>query len=116
MGRQSILEKKMTSGRVFRYLLERPEADKKLVIARRYLDKLFKSKKSNRKKEYKQQLDNILKFLVCDSTDLTEYKEKLKKLKKDFAHESEKRSHLQDRVLTLERKLRNLKQATQPIS
>ena len=106
MGRQSLLEKKMISGRVFRYLLERPDTQKKLVIARRYLEKLFKSKKSDKKKEYKEQLDNILKSLVSDSTDLTEYKKKFKKLKKEYHHESLRRAKLQDKVLTLERKLR----------
>ena len=76
MGRKGLLEKTMTSGRILRFLLDRSEAKEKLIIARRVLDKLFKSKKSDRKKAYRNELDNVLKYLVSHSTDLSE--EKLK--------------------------------------
>ena len=110
MGRKGALEIKMTSGKVLHFLSERPDSKAKLVVCERYLDKLFKSKHSDRKKEYRQQLSNIMKYLVKDSTDLLETKEKLRQAKKRIEHESEKRANLQDRNLKLETKLKELEQ------
>ena len=110
MGRKGALEIKMTSGKVLRFLSERPDSKAKMVVCERYIEKLFKSKHSDRKKEYKEQVTNIMKYLVRDSTDFLEMKEKLRETKKRLEHESEKRANLQDRNLKLQMKVREIQQ------
>ena len=110
MGRKSILEKKMTSGRVLQCLCDRPDSKAKLVISRRHLDLLFKSRNSQRKKEYRQNVDNIMKYLVRDSSDLVEVKQKLWDTRERLEHESERRAAIEDQNLELQRKVAELEQ------
>ena len=87
----------MIGGRILRSLWERePE---KLRIAQRYLEKLYKSKNSTRKTMYCKQLENIMKFFLRDSADLTELKERHRSLNTDYARVSAKRAALQDQLL-----------------
>ena len=105
MGRKGKLEISMVSGRIYTFLKERPDSQAKMVVCQRYLEKLFKSKDSVKKKEYKAQLTNILEFLVRDSTDKLELKDKLDREGKELDKQIQKRVELQDHVIFLERRL-----------
>ena len=84
MGRKGALEIKMTSGKVLHFLSERPDSKAKLVVCERYLDKLFKSKHSDRKKEYRQQLRRFL--LLYDFFQETEDGKKIYLSKQRYFH------------------------------
>ena len=104
MPRISKLETDMITGRILRSLLDRePE---KLRIANRHLEKLYKSKNSERKKQYRQELENIINFFIRDSGDLSELKGGYKELQKKYTQVSKKRAELQDRLLISERQAR----------
>ena len=105
MGRKGKLEISMVEGKILGFLKNRPDSQAKMVICQRYLEKLFKSKASNKKKEYKEQLTNILEFLVRDSTDKVEFKTKLETARAELETQIQKRVELQDSVIFLERKL-----------
>ena len=105
MGRKGKLEISMVSGRIYTFLKERPDSQAKMVVCQRYLEKLFKSKDSVKKKEYKAQLTNILEFLVRDSTDKLELKAKLDKEREEAERQIAKRVELQEHVIFLERRL-----------
>ena len=101
MPKRSKLETEMLKGRILRSLLDRqPE---KLAIAVRHLEKLYRSRNSDRKKEYRQELENIIKYLVRDSGDLIEVRTAYKALEKKYTQVSKKRAQLQDRLLISER-------------
>ena len=108
MGRKSALEIKMAGGRILRFLLEREDSRDKMMICERYIEKLFKSKNSSKKKEYRTQVLNIMKFLVRDSTDKNETETKLKAMTQRFHKECDRRSKLQDDLLVMDRKLATL--------
>ena len=105
MGRKGKLEISMINPGILRFLKERPDSQAKMVVCQRYLDKLYKSKDSVKKKEYKAQMSSILEFLVRDSTDKLELKAKLDKEREEVERQNSKRVELQDHVLSLERKL-----------
>ena len=105
MGRKGKLEISMVEGKILGFLKNRPDSQAKMVICQRYLEKLFKSKDSVKKKEYKAQLNNILEFLVRDSTDKIELKAKLLKEREESGRQIKKRVQLRDHVISLERKL-----------
>ena len=50
MGRKGKLEISMVSGRIYTFLKERPDSQAKMVVCQRYLEKLFKSKDSVKKR------------------------------------------------------------------
>ena len=105
MGRKGKLEIAMVNGRVYRFLKERPDSQAKMVVCQRYLEKLFKSKDSVKKKEYRAQMTSILEFLVRDSTDKLELKVKLEEERQELDTQISKRVELQDHILSLERRL-----------
>ena len=105
MGRKGKLEISMVNSRVFSFLKERPDSKAKMVVCQRYLEKLYKSRDSVKKKEYKAQMTSILEFLVRDSTDKLELTAKLEKERQETEKQVAKRVELQERVHSLERKL-----------
>ena len=109
MGRKGKLELSMLTG-ILRFLKERPDSQGKMVICERYLEKLYKSRDSVKKKEYKAQLHNILEFLVRDSTDKLELKAKLEREREEVERQNSKRVQLHDHVISLERELSSLRE------
>jgi len=108
MGRKGKLEISMVNTRVYRFLKDRPDSQAKMVVCQRYLEKLYKSRDSVKKKEYKAQMNSILEFLVRDSTDKLELKAKLDKEREEAERQISKRVELQERVHSLEARLRTL--------
>ena len=105
MGRKGKIEIAMVEKRVYAFLKERPDSQAKMAVCQRYLEKLYKSRDSVKKKEYKAQLSNILEVLVRDSTDKLELQAKLDSEREELASQISKRVELRDTVITLERKL-----------
>ena len=108
MGRKGKLEISMVNSPVYRFLKQRPDSQAKMVVCQRYLEKLYKSRDSMKKKEYKAQMNSILEFLVRDSTDKMELKAKLDKEREETERQISKRVELQESVRCLEARLRTL--------
>ena len=106
MGRQSLLERNLTSGRVLLSLLQRDDAAKKLEIARKLLSRLYKAK--DRKKVHLETLDNMCKRLCSDSCDKTELLEKLNAAREECKEQIQKRVEVQGLLIEEKRKNKNL--------
>ncbi len=96
MPRRTKQYSQLISGRVPPFLLEREDTEKKLTCCRKVLASLEKSRSSERRAMYREQLDNAFKRLSADSTDVTMYRDKLKKARSDCERESRKRAEYCD--------------------
>ena len=103
MPRLSKEHTELLSGKVYRFLLEREDTKKKLSICRQKLASLEKARSSDRRKMYREQLDNCFKKLCSDSTDAVEFREKLRTARSETDRQSRKRAELADQVLLLQR-------------
>lgn len=103
MGRKTKQKIEFTERRVYSYLLEREDTKKKLTALEQIFESFTKTRNSDRKKKYKADLMNAFRVLCSDSTDLIEWKEKLKKARESSERQSKKRAELTDIVLALER-------------
>lgn len=111
MGRDSRLKKRLKS-KVFRRLLERPDTSEKISICQDVVTSLLKSRSSDRRKLFREQLELIHQNLCSDSTDLLEWKEKYNKLQKEqltnSKENSDKRCKLQDKVNELQQQVKTV--------
>jgi len=107
MGRQSLLEKNLTNGKVLEFLLQREDAAEKLSISRKLLLRLYKSKQTDRKKNTLKILDNLLMRLCSDSCDNIENLKKLHAASQKCSEQTRKRVEAQE--LLLEEKRKNKK-------
>ena len=96
MPRRTKQHSQLISGRIPPFLLEREDTDKKLTCCRKVLASLEKSRSSERRAMHREQLDNAFKRLCVDSTDVTMYRDKLKKARSDCERESRKRAEFCD--------------------
>ena len=110
MGRNTKELNELVNKRVFKYLLERQSAAARLKAVRTVTERLLKTRSSNgdRKKLYKDQLDNAHKVLCCLATDGEELLEKHKKLKSDYDQVIKSRSEVSDMNVALHEKLRKM--------
>ena len=109
MPRPSKEKIRMTNGKVFRFLMERPLCQQKFKICCDLLQSILKTRSNNkeRRDKYILQLTNTFKRLCSDSTDLLEAKEKLKQCSTKIAASQEKRSDQRDYIIKLENKLKD---------
>ena len=105
MPRLSKEKQALISGKVYRFLMDRPDTKKKFKICSDILQSLILTPSNNqkRRKKYIQQLENCFKKLTSESTDLILFKKKLDKTSDDLERQSRKRCELQDRLLEVER-------------
>ena len=108
MPRVSKQKKELTERRVPRSYLERPDTQKKFDVVSGLLQSVLKTRSTNkeRKDNYIKKLENCLKVLCCQSTDLLESREKLETARKEIGRQNDLRSECQDRALELEYKLK----------
>ena len=105
MPRLSKEKQALISGKIYRFLMDRPDTKKKFTICSDILQSLIKTPSNNQKRrmKYIQQLENCFKKLTSESTDLLLIKKKLDKTSDDLATQCGKRCKLQDRLLEVER-------------
>lgn len=104
MPRRTKQHTQLISGRVPAFLLEREDTQKKLTCCRKVLASLEKSRSSDRRALYREQLDNAFKRLCSDSTDMIMYRDKLKNARADTEREARKRAQYNDLWLNEQRK------------
>ena len=108
MPRVSKERKELTEKKVLRYLLQRPDTEKKLNVVSGLLNSILKTRSTNnqRKQGYIEQLENCFKVLCTHSTDLLETRERLETAQKEIGRQNDLRCQSQDQVLILKRKLK----------
>ena len=94
MPKTSKLELDFYRKRLYPFLLERPVTNKTIVIFEKVLNSLLKAKSSARRKEYRERLEKIIRNLAVQSEDLIELKLKHKKLQKKYDDLQEKHSNM----------------------
>ena len=82
MGRTSKEHKTLTKP-VLRFLIDRESTAKNLKVCRQVLESILKSRASERKNMYKEQLDNIFKNLCVSNSDKEDLKKKVVATQKD---------------------------------
>ena len=110
MGRLTKEHKFLTSN-ILGYLLEPEEVQKKLEISLNVLESFRKTRNSDRKKKYKEQLINIFKHLCLDSYKLEKSKEAFDKTTTELEERiSQKDDHAQswkNKFIKLEMKIQD---------
>jgi hypothetical protein len=103
MGRVSKEFKNLTKN-VSQFLTEQETTQKNLKACRRVLESILKSRASEKKKRYKQQLDNMFKNL-CVGLDTNEKLQKqLDESRKENARLRQKKNEWHDKYLRLQTK------------
>ena len=94
MPKRSKLELDFYRKRLYPFLLERPNTNKIIQIFERLLNSLLKAKSSFRRQEYREKLEKVIKNLAVQSEDLLELQEKHKILQKKYSNLQEKASKI----------------------
>ena len=109
MGRNT-KEKNLLTKKVLSFLLDTETTKEKLKVCFMTLDSLSRSRSSTRRKHFRDQMELIFQNLCVHSTDKEMYIKRFLKVKSDFSKESSRRSELQTHVITLERRISELKE------
>ena len=101
MGRVSKEFKNLTK-KVPQFLIERETTKKNLKACRRVLESILRSRASEKKNRYKEELDNIFKNLCIGLQDKEEMEQKLKLLQEENQRLREKKNDWYDKYLRLQ--------------
>ena len=104
MGRKTKEKIELTEKRVYSYLLEREDTKNKLTALEQIFESFAKSRSSERKQKFRADMMNSFRVLCSQSTDLLEWKAKLKNARKASELNGRKRAGLADKILALERR------------
>ena len=104
MPRLSKEKKELILGKVYPFLMDRPDTAKKYKIVSDILQSILKTKSNNgtRRKKYLDELQNCFQKLTSQSTDLIETRQKLKQVRNDLERQSRKRCEIQDKLIEAE--------------
>tara|TARA_B110000467_G_scaffold127859_1_gene121096 strand:+ start:700 stop:1014 length:315 start_codon:yes stop_codon:yes gene_type:complete len=85
----------------YRFLLEQEDVQKRIKICDTILDSMLKSR-GVRKKKYREELQNVHKFLSIKLSDYEKLKKKYSDLEKKYEQSQKKNAELSDRNVRLE--------------
>ena len=108
MGRVSNEFKNLTKP-VLQFLIQKEATAKNLKACRRVLESILRSRASEKKNRYKQELDNMFQNLCVALQDKQDLKKKLEEEGKSYERLGRKYSELSDRYFRLLTKIKTSK-------
>lgn len=108
MGRLSKEHKELITKKSFRFLLERKTTEERLKAVSSITESLLKSRSSDRRQKFRDQLRNAHEVLCVTSTDFSELREKYNQLNSKYEQVLKKRTEQDNIHVAMHQKCMNI--------